>query len=360
MFEETLTSLKAQHLFRTLRRIDSGQEARLTIEGRSYSNFGSNNYLGLATHPEVKAAAAQALDTYGTGAGASRLITGTMAPHEACEAALATFKRTEAALLFNSGYTANLGLIPTLIGRDGLIFADRANHASLFDGCRLSRATLKVYRHKDVEQLDRLLARSAPRAPKLIVTDGVFSMDGDLAPLPALLALARRYDTRLLVDDAHGTGILGPTGRGTCEHFKLADDERLIQMGTLSKALGGFGAFVTGPRTLIAYLQNRCRAFLYTTALPPAVAAAATAALAVLEREPERRERLWAHRRRCADALSRMGYDLMGSETPILPLRIGHPRGRWPCQTPCGDASAWRRPSAGRPCPGERTACASR
>ncbi|MEW6325683.1 MAG: 8-amino-7-oxononanoate synthase, partial [Nitrospirota bacterium] len=313
---------------RTLRSVASGQEAQLLIDGQWYANFGSNNYLGLANHPDLKAASAAAIEQYGVGAGASRLITGTMAPHEACETALAAFKRAEAAVLFNSGYAANLGLIPALAGPDGVIFADRANHASLFDGCRVSRAQLKIYRHRDVEQLGRLLDRSAPRATKLIVTDSVFSMDGDLAPLPELLALAHRHGARLLVDDAHGTGVLGPTGRGACEHFNLAPsahDERLIQMGTLSKALGGFGAFVAGPRALIAYLQNRCRTFLYATALPPAVAAAATAALAVLEREPERRDRLWRHRRRCADALSRMGCDLMGSETPILPVRIGDP-----------------------------------
>lgn len=325
MFEETLTSLKTHHLFRTLRCVTSSQDARVAFDGRVYRNFGSNNYLGLANHPAVNAAAMEAISTYGVGAGASRLITGTMTLHETCEAALAAFKRTEAALLFNSGYTANLGLIPALIGRDGLIFADRSNHASLVDGCRLSRATLRVYRHKDVEQLNRLVANSSSNRPKLIVTDGVFSMDGDLAPLPPLLELARRYDALLLVDDAHGTGILGPTGRGTCEHFQLVDDDRLIQMGTLSKALGGFGAFVAGPRSLIAYLQNRCRSFLYTTALPPALAAAAVAALAIIEREPERRARLWRHRQRCEGELTRMGYDLMGSETPILPIRIGDP-----------------------------------
>jgi 8-amino-7-oxononanoate synthase len=329
MFEETLTSLKAAHLFRSLRSVASSQDARLTIQGHVYRNFGSNNYLGLANHPEIKAAAVEATIAYGVGAGASRLVTGTMTLHEECETALAAFKHTEAALLFNSGYTANIGLIPALIGQDGIIYADRANHASLFDGCRVSRAKLKIYRHTDVEQLDRVLANSPPRAPKLIITDGLFSMDGDLAPLPRLLELAHCHAALLLVDDAHGTGVMGPTGRGTCEHFQLAPpahpDDRLIQMGTLSKALGGFGAFVAGPRSLIAYLQNRCRSFLYTTALPPAVAAAATAALAIVQREPARRARLWHHRHRCAAELTRMGYDLMGSETPILPLRVGDP-----------------------------------
>jgi 8-amino-7-oxononanoate synthase len=325
MFEDTLTSLTASHLLRTPRCATSGQGARLVIDGRRYRNFGSNDYLGLAGHPAIAAAAVEAIQTWGVGAGASRLTTGTMTPHEACEAALASFKGAEAALLFNSGYTANIGLIPALIEPGGIVFADRHNHASIFDGCRLSRAAVRVYRHKDTEQLAGLLARCAPRRPKLIVTDGVFSMDGDLAPLPRLLELAHRYDARLMVDDAHATGVVGPTGRGTPEHFQLKDDERLIQMGTLSKALGVFGAFVAGPRPLISYLQNRCRPFIYTTALPPALAAAATAALAVVEREPERRARLWRHRDRCAQALRTMGYDLMGSDTPILPLRIGDP-----------------------------------
>lgn len=329
MFEDALTSLKTRHLYRTLRCVSSSQDAAITLHEQVYRNFGSNNYLGLANHPEVKAAAADALMTYGVGAGASRLLTGTMTLHEACEAALAVFTGAEAALLFGGGYAANVGLIPALIessgGSDGVIFADRYNHASLVDGCRLSRAAFKVYRHKEIEQLERLLERTSPRRPKLIVTDAVFSMDGDLAPLPELLALARRYDALLLVDDAHGTGVMGPTGRGTCEHFTLPHDDRLIHMGTLSKALGGFGAFVAGPSSLIAYLQNRCRSFLYTTAPPPALAAAAMAALTIIDREPERRTALWQHRNRCVTALLQLGYDLMGSSTPIIPIRIGDP-----------------------------------
>ncbi len=324
MFEETLTSLNTHHLLRTLRCVSSSQDAVITMQGRTYRNFGSNNYLGLANHPEIRAAAIDAITEYGVGAGASRLLSGTMTLHETCEHAIAAFKHTESALLFGGGYAANVGLIPALIDRGGVIFADRLNHASLFDGCRLSRAALKVYRHKDVDQLGRLLDRTPVDTPKLIVTDGVFSMEGDLAPLPPLLELAHRHSCLLLVDDAHATGVIGPDGRGTSDHFQLRDD-RLIQMGTLSKALGGFGAYVAGTRSLIAFLQNRCRSFLYTTALPPALAAAAHAALAIITREPDRRARLWQHRRRCVDALTRMGYDLMGSETPIIPLRIGDP-----------------------------------
>ena len=325
MFEDALTSLKTSHLYRTLRSVSSGQDPTITLQGQVYRNFGSNNYLGLANHPEVKTAAADAVMAYGVGAGASRLITGTMALHERCEAALAAFTGAEAALLFGSGYAANVGLIPALIGPEGTIFADRYNHASLIDGCRLSRAAFRIYRHKDLEQLGRLLERTAPGRPTLIVTDAVFSMDGDLAPLPGLLALAHRHGALLLVDDAHGTGVTGPTGRGTCEQFGLPHDDRLIHMGTLSKALGGFGAFVAGPSSLIAYLQNRCRSFLYTTAPPPALAAAAMAALTIIDREPERRAALWHHRNRCVTALRQLGYDLMGTETPIIPVRIGDP-----------------------------------
>ena len=330
MFEDALSSLKSRHLYRTLRCVASGQDAVITIHDQVYRNFGSNNYLGLANHPVVKAAAAEAVMTYGVGAGASRLITGTMTLHERCEAALAAFTGAEAALLFGGGYAANVGLIPALIesmgGPEGIIFGDRYNHASLIDGCRLSRAAFKIYRHKDLDQLDRLLGRTAPRRPRLIVTDGVFSMDGDLAPLPELLALAHRHGALLLVDDAHGTGVMGATGRGTCEHFGLHHhDARLVHMGTLSKALGGFGAFVAGSSSLIAYLQNRCRSFLYTTAPPPALAAAAIAALAIIDREPERRAALWRHRHRCVTALHQLGYDLMGSESPIIPVRIGEP-----------------------------------
>jgi 8-amino-7-oxononanoate synthase len=329
MFEDALTSLKTRHLYRSLRCVASSQDAAITLHDQVYRNFGSNNYLGLANHPEVKTAAVHAVMTYGVGAGASRLLTGTMTLHEQCETALAAFTGAEAARLFGSGYTANIGLIPALFesgGKsEGVIFADRYNHASLVDGCRLSRAAFKVYRHKEVEQLERLLERTAPRRQKLIVTDAIFSMDGDLAPLPELLALAHRYNALLLVDDAHGTGVMGPTGRGTCEHFNLPHDDRLIHMGTLSKALGGFGAFVVGPASLIAYLQNRCRSFLYTTAPPPALAAAAMAALTIIDREPERRTALWQHRNRCASALLQLGYDLMGSTTPIIPIRIGDP-----------------------------------
>jgi glycine C-acetyltransferase/8-amino-7-oxononanoate synthase len=329
MFEDALTSLKSRHLYRTLRCVASGQDAAITMQEQVYRNFGSNNYLGLANHPDVKAAAAEAVMAYGVGAGASRLLTGTMTLHERCEAALAAFTGAEAALLLGGGYAANVGLIPALIesagGPKGVIFADRHNHASLVDGCRLSRATFKIYRHKDIDQLHRLLGRTAPGRPTLIVTDGVFSMDGDLAPLPELLALAHRYGALLVVDDAHGTGVMGAAGRGTCEHFGLPHDDRLIHMGTLSKALGGFGAFVAGPSSLIAYLQNRCRSFLYTTAPPPALAAAAIAALAIITLEPERRAALWRHRNRCATALRELGYDLMGSETPIIPIRIGNP-----------------------------------
>ncbi|MCI0568733.1 MAG: 8-amino-7-oxononanoate synthase, partial [Acidobacteria bacterium] len=283
-----------------------------------------NDYLGLATHDRLKQAAITAIERFGTGAGASRLISGTLPPHVELEAALARFKGTEASLLFGSGYLANIGLIPALIESGGLILADRLCHASLIDACRLSGATFRVFRHRDVAHLRQLLEKRGASQRTLIVTDGVFSMDGDLAPLPDLLALAERYEAQLLVDDAHGTGAMGPQGRGTLEHFDL--EGRLpFHMGTLSKALGGSGAYVVGPASLIHYLVNRARSFIYTTAPPPATAAAAQAALEVLSKEPGRRTRLWDNRRQLAEGLLALGFSLTDTASPIVPVLIGDP-----------------------------------
>jgi len=292
------------------------------LDGRRVLLLASNDYLGLATHPEVVQAAVRATQQFGAGSGAARLISGTLPPHQDLELALAQFKRTSAALTFGSGYLANLGTIPTLIGRGGLVLADRLSHASLLDGCKLSGADLRVYRHGDVEHLQSLLARRARGRRTLIVTDGLFSMDGDLAPLPDLAELAQRYEADLYVDDAHGTGVMGATGRGTIEHFGL--ESRIpFHMGTLGKALGSSGAYVAGPATLIEYLVNTSRAFIFTTAPPPASAAAAVAALRVLQREPERRNRLWANRKRLAAGLKDLGFRLTDSVSPIMPILVG-------------------------------------
>src|SRR5438093_11316175 len=249
MFEERLRQLEEQHLLRRLQLIDSEPGPVVTIEGRRVILMASNNYLGLATHPKLKHAAVSATERFGVGSGASRLVSGTLPPHQELEMALARFKGVEAALVFSSGYLANIGLIPALIGAGGLILADRLSHASLIDGCKLSGATLRVFRHRDLAQLDTLLARGSPHRETLIVTDGVFSMDGDLAPLPELVALAERYGARLVVDDAHGTGVMGLHGRGTLEHFGV--ESRIpFHMGTLGKALGTSGAYVAGPHSL--------------------------------------------------------------------------------------------------------------
>lgn len=324
MFDEELHQLDRQHLLRELRLIESEPSPVVTFKGRPVILMASNDYLGLATHPALKKAAMEAIDKFGVGAGASRLVSGTLPPHVELEAALARFKGTEASLVFGSGYLANLGLIPSLIGSGGLIFADRLCHASLIDGCRLSGATFHRYRHRDLNHLESLLSKRPAGRETLIVTDGVFSMDGDLAPLPDLIDLAERYGARVLVDDAHGTGVMGQEGRGTPEHFGV--ESRLpFHMGTLSKALGSCGAYVAGPDRLIRYLINRARSFIYTTAPPPATAAAALAALAVLRSDPARRARLWANQQRFLAGLKALGLTLPDTASPIMPVLVGDP-----------------------------------
>jgi len=250
-----------------------------------------------------------------------------MTPHEVLEQKLAEFKDTEAALVFNSGYTANLGLIPCLVRQGDVILADRLNHASLIDGCRLSKAVVHFYRHKEMDHLETLIKKHRSFHPSrhrmLIVTDGVFSMDGDLAPLPDIAELSERYSATVVLDDAHGTGVLGKDGKGTVEHFELKDSCNLIQMGTLSKAVGVFGAYVAGSRELITYLVNKARSFLYTTALPPAVAAASIAALEIIQKEPELRAALWENQTYFVRGLKTLGYHLPATETPIIPVLVG-------------------------------------
>ena len=325
MFEERLLQLERQQLVRRLRVFNSEPGPLVTTEGRRVILMASNNYLGLATHPALKQAAIAATEKFGVGSGAARLVSGTLPPHEELESALARFKGTEAALVFSSGYLANIGLIPALIGSGGLILADRLCHASLIDGCRLSGAEFRVYRHRDVAHLQRLLSHRSSRRQTLIVTDGVFSMDGDVAPLPELLDLADRFDAWLLVDDAHGTGVMGVNGRGTLEQFGI--EGRLpFHMGTLGKALGTSGAYVAGPASLIRYLLNTARSFIYTTAPPPATAAASVAALDLLRTEPDRRARLWENRHQLHAGLMGLGYKTTDSQSPILPVLIGDPK----------------------------------
>ena len=322
MFEDYLEELAAKHLTRRLLPLESGTGPVVRIAGRDVLLFASNDYLGLAGHPEVVAAAVHATETYGAGSGAARLVSGSLPPHQQLEQALAQFKGAASALTFGSGYLANVGAIPALVDRGGLILADRLCHASLIDGCRLSGADVRIYRHNDMEHLAALLAKRRAGRRTLIVTDGVFSMDGDLAPLPELATLAHSYEAHLYVDDAHGTGVMGAHGRGTVEHYGV--EARIpLHMGTLGKALGSSGAFIAGPDPSIQYLLHRCRSFMFATAPTPGSAAAAAAALHIVQREPERRRRLWEHREHLFTGLRRLGFTLAPTVSPIMPVVIG-------------------------------------
>lgn len=322
MYEERLSRLAKLHLLREIRPIESASGPTINFQDRTAILMASNDYLGLATHPALKRAAIEATERFGVGSGASRLVSGTLPPHVQLEKSLAQFKDAESALVFGSGYLANIGLIPALINAKGLILADRLCHASLIDGCRLSGADFRVYRHRDTSHLERLLMKSSPRRTTLIVTDGVFSMDGDLAPLPELVRLARHYQAKLLVDDAHGTGVMGRHGRGTLEYYGV---EPLVpfHMGTFSKAMGASGAYVVGSESMIRYLVNSARSFIYTTAPPPAIAAACVAGMHILKAEPERRARLWENRAYFSNGLKTMGFPLTDTQSPILPVLIG-------------------------------------
>jgi 8-amino-7-oxononanoate synthase len=323
MFEKRLEELAARHLMRRLTPLHSGVGPVVEMTGRQILLFASNDYLGLAGHPEVIQSAIDATQRFGAGAGASRLISGSLPPHQELESTLAQFKGTEAALTFSSGYLANIGTIPALCEQGGLILADRLCHASLIDGCRLSAADFRIYRHNDTTHLQSLLAKKRRSRRTLIVTDGLFSMDGNLAPLPELSRLAQDYEAELYVDDAHGTGIMGPHGRGTVEHFGL-ETQIPFQMGTLGKAFGSSGAYLAGPSSLIRYLMSTSRSFIFTTAPPPSSAAAATAALRILKREPERRARLWFNRDRLFTGLTQLGFSLSPSVSPIMPILVGN------------------------------------
>ena len=319
MFEDYLAKFEAQHLRRDLMAFESPSEVVMTYQGKPILNFASNNYLGLNNHPTIKESAIQAIRTFGFGSGASRLISGTFQPHQDLELALAKFKQTDAALTFNSGYTANTGILPAIAEAQGLLYVDRLCHASLIDGGRISRSDLRVFQHNDPEHLRTLLKRRPANRPALIVTEGVFSMDGDLAPLSELKTLSEEYEAMLFVDDAHGTGVMGKGGRGTVEHFGI-DPQRIFQMGTLSKALGTVGGYLVGSQSCIQYLINSCRSFLYSTALPPSFAAAAQTALEIVQSDSGRRTRLWKNREHMFQGLSAMGFTLTQTQSPILPI----------------------------------------
>lgn len=322
LIKQELAQLRANNLFRRLRRMDEAQSARTIIDGKPVLLLASNSYLGLTTHPKLKAAAIDAVERYGTGAGGSRLTTGNFALHEELEAAIADFKETEAALVFNTGYMANVGVISALMGPEDMVFSDQYNHASIIDGCRLARTRAAVYRHKDMAHLARLLQEHHGARRKLIVTDGVFSMDGDIAPLDQITDLAERHAALVMVDDAHATGVLGVRGGGTTQHFGLKGRVH-IQMGTLSKALASEGGYVAGNGDVIDYLRNKARSFIFSTALPPADLAAAKAALELISGDPALLKRLWANVRYLYAGLTAAGFRLLSGETPILPLVTG-------------------------------------
>ncbi|TCP53825.1 8-amino-7-oxononanoate synthase [Tumebacillus sp. BK434] len=322
-FKQELEQLQAQGLQRRLRRMDSAASRTVTVEGRTLLMCASNNYLGLADDPRLAQAAIDAVREYGTGSSGSRLTTGNTALHERLEAELAAFKGTEAALLFNTGYMANLAALSALTGAGDLILSDRLNHASLIDGARLSRAEVQIYEHGDLDDLERKLAVARNKHRRvLIATDGVFSMEGDIAPLPGICDLAEAYGAEVLVDDAHATGVLGANGAGTVDHFGLRG-RVAVQMGTLSKALGAEGGYLAGSRSLIDFLLNRARPFIFSTAQSPAVIGAALQALQLVRQEPERRQHVRQLADRLRSALRQAGFRVLPGETPILGVVIG-------------------------------------
>ena len=319
--QQHLDERKAAHLYRARQVVDSPQGIDVTVEGKSYLNFCSNDYLGLANHPAVIKSAKQALEQFGVGSGAAHLVTGHMAPHHALEEELAEFVQRPRALLFSTGYMANLGVVSALLDRHDAVLEDRLNHASLIDAGLLSRARLLRYGHADMESLQTQLQNSDARR-KLIVSDGVFSMDGDIAPLPQVLETAARHKAWLMVDDAHGLGVLGEHGRGSLEHFNLGDEVDVL-VGTLGKAFGTFGAFVAGSEALIETLIQQARSYIYTTALPPAIAQATRTSLHLIQNESWRRDKLRQLIRQFRQGAKQLGFNMPESETPIQPLLIG-------------------------------------
>lgn len=318
LLQQELEGLKRQGLFREMKRIDSMQGPTVTIDDKEVLLLSSNNYLGLASHPEIIKAQIQGTEEFGAGSCASRLISGNMILHEKLEKKIADFKGTESAIVFPTGYMANLGAISALAGERDLIICDKLNHASIIDGARLSGAALRTYPHKNLGRLEDILKKAVCKR-KIIITDGIFSMDGDIAPLPEIVMVAEKYDAILMLDDAHATGILGKSGRGTCEHFGIHKGVD-IQMGTLSKALGNLGGFIAGSTTLIDYIRNKARSFIYSTALPPAIVNGCIKAIEIAERDAGLRERLWSNVKKFRSALQGLDFNIMDSETQIIPV----------------------------------------
>jgi glycine C-acetyltransferase len=319
---DDLEQLKAQGLYRRLRVLEDEQRAHTTFDGRSVVNLSSNNYLGLTTHPKLREKALEAIERYGVGTGSVRTIAGTMSLHVELERRLAEFKHTEATVVFQSGFTANAGTVSAILTKEDVVISDELNHASIIDGCRLSRAAIKVFPHRDVDAARKILRELPAGQRKLLITDGVFSMDGDLGPLPDLCAVAEEYGAIMMVDDAHASGVFGKNGRGTVDHFGMHGRVD-VQVGTLSKAIGALGGYVAGSAAFIDFLHHRARPFLFSTSHPPSVAATCLAALDVLLEEPQIIDRLWENTRFFKNGLVDLGFNTGTSESPITPVMVG-------------------------------------
>lgn len=317
-----LEEMKDQGTYRELIPLESAQGSRVTIKGKDVIQLSSNNYLGLTSHPRLKKAAEDAVKEYGVGTGSVRTIAGTLSMHENYERKLAKFKHTEAALVFQSGFTTNQGVLSSMLSDQDVVISDELNHASIIDGIRLTKAARKIYKHVNMESLEGKLKESTEYRTRLVVTDGVFSMDGNIAPLTEIVELAEKYDALIMVDDAHASGVLGENGRGTVNHFGL-DGRVHIQVGTLSKAIGVLGGYVATSQTLKEYLIHKGRPFLFSTSHPPAVTAACDAAIDVLLEEPELIQKLWDNTKFFKDGLKELGFNTGISETPVTPVMIG-------------------------------------
>lgn len=322
---QELQALKDAGRYRPLTVWEDGSDAWMTLEGgKRVLQMSSNNYLGLTHHPKMKQAAIEATEKYGVGAGSVRTITGTLAIHDELEQKLAAFKGTEAALVFQSGFTTNQGVLGSILGADDVVISDELNHASIIDGIRLTKASRKIFAHKDMDQLEAVLKECGSYRQRVVVTDGVFSMDGDIAPLTTIVELAEKYDALVYVDDAHASGVLGKHGKGSTDHFGLHGRVH-FQIGTLSKAIGAVGGYVATSQAAKDLMINNARSFLFSTSLPPSVAASCIAAIDVLKTEPELTERLWSNANSFRDTLKQEGFNTGDSETPIIPIIVGEP-----------------------------------
>jgi 8-amino-7-oxononanoate synthase len=319
---DELKQIKRAGLYRELNSVEGSQGTHLEIKGKTYLSFCSNNYLGLANNPLVIKAVKDAVGRYGWGAGASRLVSGNMRLHEVLEGEISRLKGKEASIVFPTGYMANIGTISSLVSKGDLVICDKLNHASIIDGCRLSGAGFRVYPHCDMKKLENILKKATKYSRKLIVTDTVFSMDGDIAPLPDIVRIAHKYNAMVMADEAHGTGVFGKRGGGVVEHFNLSKKIDIV-MGTLSKAVGSLGGYVSGDADLINFLRNKARPFMYTTALPPAVCAASIAGIKLIRKNPSLRKSLWNNVRYLKEKLDLLNFNLIPSDSPIIPILIG-------------------------------------